>query len=61
MVGALGKTLAQMGHEVHIITPLYRGIREKFPELRRVDWQFNLPLGAKWSRGHCGCWNLKTG
>jgi len=52
MVGALGKALAHAGHEVHIITPLYRGIREKFPALRRVDWQFNLPLGAKWEPGN---------
>ena len=57
MVGALGKTLAQMGHAVHIITPLYRGIHEKFPQLRRVDWQFNLPLGAKWEQG--ALWSLE--
>ncbi|HTY86068.1 MAG TPA: glycogen synthase GlgA [Candidatus Acidoferrum sp.] len=45
MVGALGKALARAGHEVRIITPLYRGIAEKHPELRRVDWRFDLPLG----------------
>ena len=31
MVGALGKALARAGHEARIVTPLYRGIREKFP------------------------------
>lgn len=46
-VGALGKALAAAGHDVGIITPLYRGIREKIPGLRRVDWKFDLPLGAK--------------
>src|SRR5208283_1259412 len=48
MVGALGKALARAGHEVRIVTPLYRGIiAEKFPALRRVDWQFDLLLGGK--------------
>ncbi len=44
-VGALGKALAQAGHQVGIVTPLYRGIREAFPGLRRVDWNFDFPLG----------------
>ncbi len=48
MVGALGKALAHAGHEVRIVTPLYRGIREKFPQIKREDWQFDLPLGARW-------------
>jgi starch synthase len=46
MVGALGKALAHAGHEARIVTPLYRGIREEFPQMRRVDWWFDLPLGA---------------
>lgn len=46
-VGALGKALARAGHEVAIVTPLYRGVREKFAGLRRVDWRFDLPLGTK--------------
>jgi starch synthase len=46
MVGALGKALARAGHEVKIVTPLYRGIRERFPIMQRVDWWFDLPLGA---------------
>ena len=45
MVGALGKALARAGNEVRIITPLYCGIREKFPAIKREDWQFDLPLG----------------
>ena len=47
MVGALGRALVHAGHEALIVTPLYRGIRERFPELRRVDWQFDLPLGQQ--------------
>jgi starch synthase len=45
MVGALARALAHAGHEARVVTPLYRGIREKFPALRKVDWSFNLPLG----------------
>jgi starch synthase len=47
MVGALGKALARAGHGVRIVTPLYRGIREKFPRIKREDWQFDLPLGTR--------------
>jgi starch synthase len=58
MVGALGKALARAGHEARIVTPLYRGIREKFPAMRRVDWKFNLPLGTKWEQGNL--WSLEV-
>src|ERR1035438_5901992 len=47
MVGALGKALARGGHPGRIVTPLYRGIREKFPKIKHVDWLFDLPLGAR--------------
>jgi starch synthase len=57
MVAALGKALAHAGHEARIVTPLYRGIREKFPQLRREDWQFDLPLGAK--RVSAQLWSLE--
>jgi len=46
-VGVLGKALAAAGHRVGIITPLYRGIREQLIGLRRVDWEFDIPLGSK--------------
>jgi starch synthase len=32
---------------VRIVTPLYRAIRENFPQIKREDWQFDLPLGAR--------------
>ena len=47
MVGALARALANEGHEVRVVTPLYRGIREKFPALRKVAWNFDLPLGLQ--------------
>lgn len=46
-VGALGKALAKVGHQVGIVTPLYRGIRERFPKMQKADWRFDLPLGPK--------------
>lgn len=46
-VGALSKAQAQAGHDVLVVTPLYRGVRERFPGMQRVDWKFDLPLGAK--------------
>ncbi|MSU57585.1 MAG: glycogen synthase GlgA [Pedosphaera sp.] len=55
--GALGKSLAEAGHRVGIVTPLYRGIREKFPALRREDWHFDLPLGSK--RASAELWALE--
>lgn len=47
MVAALARALANEGHEARVVTPLYRGIRERFPALRKVDWHFDLPLGVK--------------
>lgn len=61
MVSALGKALAQAGHDVHVITPLYRGLREKFPKLIQVDWQYNLQLGTKWEQGKLWSLELQKG
>lgn len=47
MVGALAKTLAHAGHSARIVTPLYRGIAEQYPQIRREDWRFDLPLGDR--------------
>jgi len=58
MIGALGKALARAGHKVRIVTPLYRGIREKFPRIKREDWQFDLPLGG--SRIQAELYSLKV-
>src|SRR5262245_1660525 len=45
MVAALGKALARAGHRVGLVTPLYRGIREKFPAVQWFDYWLELPLG----------------
>lgn len=45
-VGALSKALARAGHEVVVVTPLYRSVRESL-NLQPVEWRFNLPLGPK--------------
>ena len=45
MTGALARALAAAGHEVGLVTPLYRGVRTKCPDLRQLDWQMDLPLG----------------
>ncbi len=47
MVAALAKFLGRAGHQVGLVTPLYRGIREKFPQLKKVDWWIDLPLGLE--------------
>ncbi|HYG22353.1 MAG TPA: glycogen synthase GlgA [Verrucomicrobiae bacterium] len=45
MVGALGKHLARAGHQVGLVTPLYAGIREKFPAMARFGNPLQLMLG----------------
>jgi starch synthase len=45
MAGALGKYLAQAGHKVGIVTPLYRGVRENAQGLKKLRMTLKLPLG----------------
>ncbi|HUR47521.1 MAG TPA: glycogen synthase GlgA [Candidatus Saccharimonadales bacterium] len=48
MVGALAKTLGRAGdHTVGLVTPLYKGIRERFPLLHKTDISFPVPLGPR--------------
>ena len=56
MVGALAKSLARAGHEVSLITPLYAGIREKFPGLTATKIKLDLPLGTRRVQGDV--WSL---
>lgn len=56
MVGALAKTLARMGQQVGVVTPLYAGIRERFPGLRQVDLPLEFPLGHR--RVAASIWSL---
>jgi starch synthase len=56
MVGALAKFLARAGHRVGLVTPLYRGIREQYPDLQPPAGKFDLLMGtglvsgAVWTR-----------
>src|SRR5208283_1470858 len=61
MIGALGKALVRAGHEVRIVTPLYRGIRGKSSGLKRLDWHFDLPLGAAREQGELWSLDVSTG
>ncbi len=58
MVGALGKTLARAGHEVGLVTPLYAGVRERFPQLKSLDMPLDFPLGPRRVTG--GVWALTS-
>ncbi len=51
MVGALAKYLAEAGHEVAVLTPLYHGVRERTLKLRKDDVSVNLPLGRETVHG----------
>lgn len=57
MASALSKALAREGHEARVVSPLYRGVRERYPQMRRVDWYFDLPLGNR--RVQAGLWLLE--
>ncbi len=58
MVGALGKALARAGHRVGVATPLYPGIRERFPALRPTNLPLDFPLGIRRVEGEV--WALET-
>ncbi len=51
MVIALGKSLALAGHRVGIVTPMYRGIRKKFPGIKPAYFRLDLPLGHSGAAG----------
>jgi starch synthase len=52
MTGALAKFLARAGHQVGLVTPLYRGLRDQFPDIQPFDWKLELPLGPNVVAGH---------
>jgi starch synthase len=57
MVGALAKFLGRAGQKVGVVTPLYRGTREQFPEIKKFDWWMDLPLGPV--RVQANVWTLE--
>ncbi len=58
MVGALAKFLARAGHQVGLVTPLYAGTREQFPDIKPFDWKFDLPFGPDRISG--GVWTREA-
>jgi starch synthase len=58
MVGALGKALARAGNQVGIVTPLYLGVRERFPDLKPINIPLDVPLGLR--RAHGEVWSLES-
>ena len=47
MVGSLAKGLSRLGHEVTVVTPLYRGIDDTFLDLKRTDADLDIPMGNR--------------
>jgi len=46
MVDGLAKALAARRHDVRVVTPLYRGVAERTPELEPLPLPLELPLGG---------------
>lgn len=57
MVGALAKSLGRAGHEVGLVTPLYRGILARFQQIKKFDWHMDLPLGLR--RASAEVWTVE--
>lgn len=57
MVAALGKSLAQAGHQVSVVTPLYKRVREQKLPLQKLDWNLDIPLD--WRMIHGDIYRLK--
>lgn len=47
MVAGLSNSLAAQGHDVKIVTPLYKCVRESVAALMPFDWEMKLPLGSQ--------------
>jgi starch synthase len=47
MTGALAKYLALTGQTVGIVTPLYSGIQDRFPQIKPSRLRIKVPLGAR--------------
>ncbi len=57
MVAALAKALGRAGHQVGVVSPLYAGVLERFPQLKKLDWQIDLPMS--WQRVQAEVWTLE--
>jgi starch synthase len=57
MAQALSKALAQAGHRVGLVTPLYLGVHQRFAGLKPLDLRLDFPLGRARYRGEV--WTLE--
>ncbi len=57
VVGALAPVLAQKGHDVRVILPMYTAIAQKWQEKMEYLMDFEVQLG--WRRQFCGVQTLK--
>jgi len=57
VVGALGKAFANAGHQVGVVTPLYRGLLDRFPEIKKLDWWLEVQIGDRRVQGEV--WTLQ--
>ncbi len=51
MVGALSRNQAANGLTITVLSPLYRGLVGRFPDLHPTDWRFDLRIGKDWQSG----------
>jgi len=54
VAGAMPKHLGALGHRVQLVMPLYRCVREKFPDLRPTETTISVPVGA--AEQHATIW-----
>lgn len=45
--GALPRALRDLGHDVAVFTPFYKGVEEKTCDLMRIDLSIDVPLGSR--------------
>ena len=57
MVAGLSGALAELGEDVTVATPLYRGIRDRFSGMKPIGGEFTLPLGKQFFTGQW--WHLE--
>lgn len=51
MVAGLANAMARKGHRLGLVTPLYQGIRERFPAIQPDRALLQLPLGSRLVEG----------